>query len=354
MAVALGVAVLLYLTGRIVPVPMPDREAVAVAPEPAATPQPTPAPPASAQQVAPGFDVVRAAPDGQTVIAGSAPGASDVLIMVDGLEAGSASVDGTGKFVAFLDLPFASAPREISLVSLKRESRWESRDRVILAPSGAAPELPEVGAAPAEVVDIEGLIGTPAHEIETDSALNAEEAEPPVPAVILSSKEGIDVLQSPGALPASGQIALDAISYEDAATVTLSGRGDANGFARIYLDNRSVGTAQIGTDGHWRADLPQVDSGTYTLRVDAVDDTGEVTSRVESPFQRADPEILAAVEPAGLPVQAVTVQPGNTLWAIARDRYGAGPAYVKVFEANRDRIRDPDLIYPGQVFSIPE
>ncbi|MEN8660411.1 MAG: LysM peptidoglycan-binding domain-containing protein, partial [Marivita sp.] len=50
----------------------------------------------------------------------------------------------------------------------------------------------------------------------------------------------------------------------------------------------------------------------------------------------------------------VTVQPGNTLWAIARDRYGEGPAYVKVFEANRDRIRDPDLIYPGQVFSIPD
>ena len=53
-------------------------------------------------------------------------------------------------------------------------------------------------------------------------------------------------------------------------------------------------------------------------------------------------------------VQVVTVQPGNTLWAIARDRYGSGPAYVKVFEANRDRIRDPDLIYPGQVFSIPD
>jgi len=49
-----------------------------------------------------------------------------------------------------------------------------------------------------------------------------------------------------------------------------------------------------------------------------------------------------------------TVQPGYTLWAIARNRYGRGILYVQVFEANRDKIRDPDLIYPGQVFQLPD
>lgn len=53
-------------------------------------------------------------------------------------------------------------------------------------------------------------------------------------------------------------------------------------------------------------------------------------------------------------VTAVTVQPGNTLWALARENYGEGIRYVQLFEANRDKIRDPDLIYPGQVFDIPE
>ncbi|MGB3280399.1 MAG: LysM peptidoglycan-binding domain-containing protein [Pseudorhodobacter sp.] len=50
----------------------------------------------------------------------------------------------------------------------------------------------------------------------------------------------------------------------------------------------------------------------------------------------------------------VTVQPGFTLWAIARDRFGDGIMYVQVYEANKDRIRDPDLIYPGQVFALPD
>jgi nucleoid-associated protein YgaU len=49
-----------------------------------------------------------------------------------------------------------------------------------------------------------------------------------------------------------------------------------------------------------------------------------------------------------------TVQPGSTLWAIAKESYGAGIEYFKVFEANKERIRDPDLIYPGQVFEIPD
>ena len=50
---------------------------------------------------------------------------------------------------------------------------------------------------------------------------------------------------------------------------------------------------------------------------------------------------------------SVTVQPGFTLWAIAQGQYGDGVLYVQVYEANRDRIRDPDLIYPGQVFALP-
>ena len=39
---------------------------------------------------------------------------------------------------------------------------------------------------------------------------------------------------------------------------------------------------------------------------------------------------------------------------IVRKRYGDGLLYVRVFEANRDKIKDPDLIYPGQLFDLPD
>ena len=79
-----------------------------------------------------------------------------------------------------------------------------------------------------------------------------------------------------------------------------------------------------------------------------------MTSRLETPFKREAPAVLAAAtEARDGSVKAVTVQAGDTLWAIARDRYGEGVLYVRVFEANRSAIRDPDLIYPGQVFDLP-
>lgn len=77
----------------------------------------------------------------------------------------------------------------------------------------------------------------------------------------------------------------------------------------------------------------------------------------------ADPAAVAAAveptpDPAPLPVEdasvTVTVQPGYTLWGIAQDSYGDGVLYVQLFEANRDLIKDPNLIYPGQVFALPD
>ena len=100
--------------------------------------------------------------------------------------------------------------------------------------------------------------------------------------------------------------------------------------------------------------MPAVDTGIYTLRVDELDKQGQVVARVETPFKREEPEVLAAATETEKLVQAITVQPGSTLWAIAQERYGSGTLYTRVFKANADTIKNPDLIYPGQVFRVPD
>jgi nucleoid-associated protein YgaU len=47
------------------------------------------------------------------------------------------------------------------------------------------------------------------------------------------------------------------------------------------------------------------------------------------------------------------VQPGNSLWKLARESYGQGVRYTVIYEANKEQISNPDLIYPGQVFAVP-
>ncbi|MGI9462352.1 MAG: LysM peptidoglycan-binding domain-containing protein, partial [Aestuariivirgaceae bacterium] len=49
----------------------------------------------------------------------------------------------------------------------------------------------------------------------------------------------------------------------------------------------------------------------------------------------------------------VVIQPGNNLWNISRVIYGSGVEYSVIYEANKEQIRNPNLIYPGQIFSTP-
>lgn len=174
-------------------------------------------------------------------------------------------------------------------------------------------------------------------------------------AVLKSTAEGVELLsaQAPEVLD---NVAIDTISYSDVGDVQLAGRAQSDATAvRVYLDNSAILDLPVDAAGRWRGDLPNVDEGIYTLRIDEVSAAGNVTSRVETPFKREAPEVLAAAA-AGIdgPIKAITVQKGATLWAIARERYGEGELYVRVFEANRKTIRNPDLIYPGQVFDLPD
>lgn len=51
---------------------------------------------------------------------------------------------------------------------------------------------------------------------------------------------------------------------------------------------------------------------------------------------------------------AVIIRRGDTLWRISRRVYGRGVRYSTIYLANQDQIQDPDRIWPGQVFKVPE
>lgn len=365
---------------------------------------------AAAEVIRPSFDVVRVEPDGTTLIAGAGVAGGMVQILLDGASVAEAETGADGKFASFLTLEPSDAARVLSLVQSVDGEDVASDATVIVAPTPvvvaeapAEPVAEEVVAEVAETVEaveeaateviadassvadaVEEVVEDAAPEPVTETVVaeavvepvTPEETEQPevvvaekpvevaavsqpvAPAVIISDNEGARVLQAPSDQSPEVQdaIALDAISYSEEGNVQLSGRAKSGGFARVYLDNVSKADEPILQDGTWRAELPNIEAGVYTLRVDQVTETGLVLSRVETPFKREPKEelLVASEEVAEKRVVAVTVQPGNTLWAIAKESYGDGIQYVKVFEANKDRIRNPDLIYPGQVFTVPE
>jgi len=215
-----------------------------------------------------------------------------------------------------------------------------------------AAETPAPQVSPVVVEEI--ATETPASQdvpLVVETIAEETPAVPEAPVVLLASEEGVRVLQA--SKPDAMTALLGSISYDAAGDVALTGTASGE-FVRVYLNNRAVTTSQIEANGDWQAGLPAVDTGIYTLRVDELNKQGQVVARVETPFKREEPKVLAAATETEKLVQAITVQPGATLWAIAQERYGSGILYARVFEANADSIKNPDLIYPGQVFTVPD
>ena len=315
--------------------------------------------PAPQGPAGPTFDTFRLEPDGTMLIAGRAAANEDVDVILGDEAIARATADVGGSFVIFAVAPPATVPRRLSLLGDPDGAAVASETSYMVAPFGvvetaAAPPPASTAPAPqaAEPVSPQPP-AMPAPPPTASAALDI----PATPTVLQADAEGIRVVQTaPQLVP---NVALDAITYDPEGEVLLSGRATGDGAIQVYLDNRPVTSSPVNEGGDWRTDLPDVDTGIYTLRIDEVDSEGTVVSRIETPFKREQASDVAAVlaeETAreGFQVAVRTVQPGATLWAIAEENLGKGIYYVEVFEANRDLIKDPDLIYPGQIFRIPE
>lgn len=332
---------------------------------------------------APSVDEVRSEPDGLTILAGRGEPGAEVTLLVNNVENMNVKVGNDGAFaiVAFLDP--TSNPTVLSVIQRTGDIELVAAD-IILAPQvvaqGEAAETTQIveetasvavgeplvsadeGAGDLVASDEPAVAGLATLAIESANVKIAakDEAASEQPttevAILKSDEDGVQIINRSSAPEVMSNVEIDTISYSEQGDVLLSGRAQSAATSvRVYLDNAAVTTLEVDPSGRWRGDLPNVDTGVYTLRVDEVDADGAVTSRVETPFKRESPEVLAASGgTTDAPAKAITVQTGATLWAIARDRYGDGTLFVRVFEANADTIKDADLIYPGQVFDLPD
>lgn len=284
----------------------------------AAVPPRTPSPPT--------FDVVRINPAGDAVMAGRAAPNTEVRIFEGTREIGRTRADGRGEWVFVPTDPLPPGARELSLASPSPEGDVRSEQVVVLV-------VPERG---------KDLAGRP----------TADTAQPLAVATTRSGVGGSTLLQAPATgtmAPSSAppRLSLDIVDYDITGKVVLAGRAPPRSTVQVYLDNRLVGRTTSNGDGRWML-VPDelVPPGLYMLRLDELAADGRVAMRIELPFNRA------GADERDLPLSIVVVQPGDSLWRIARRTHGDGLAYTLIYQANKDQIRDPDLIYPGQVFTL--
>ncbi len=259
---------------------------------------------------APSFDVVRIDPKGNMVMAGRALAGATVIIMDGDKEIGRVTADGRGEWVYIPEKPVSPGTRQFSLKSKDDKGKDVYSQNVVVM------SVPE---RDGEILIVE------------------------------QSRDGgrSRVLQGPTAPAGADALTIETVDYNAQGKFTLSGKADPSSLVQIYMDNKFIGRATADENGYWQVQPSAVaTAGKHTIRADQIGANNNVMARVEVPF---------ALDASQLQMQAgeITVIKGTSLWRIARRAYGAGINYTLIYEANRDAIKDPNLIYPGQVFSLP-
>ncbi len=314
--------------------------------------------------VAPSFDVVRVNRQGDAVIAGRAAPGARVSVRAGDMLVGTVKADERGEWVLVPLKPLEAGSRELSLEAVGPDKKLlKSKDVVVVAVperdkegesiavltprqgGGASKVLqaPKAKTTQAPTTSQSSAAQSAAKSTETSQSTSAQTSAPQQTAAASSASQ--PAVQSPAPEPLS----LDTVDYNEEGELILSGKAPAGSRVQLYVDNRPIGGAEVMDGGSWKlTPKASVEPGDHRLRVDQVDLAGKVIRRVELPFTRAEPEKTK------LAVGQVIVQPGNSLWRIARRNYGRGVLYTVIYEANRGQIRDPDLIYPGQIFTMPD
>lgn len=259
----------------------------------------------------PSFDIVRVDRTGYAVIAGRAAPGAKVTVYANGAPLESATVDVDGAWAMTTDTPLESGAVELTLDMTTVDGSVVRSDQTI-------------------------IIYVPQREGDR-------------PLVLRTTPGGAtEVLQEPRDDGVGlGPLALDTIDYDDSGAVIFSGRAEAGRVVQLFANKQFIGQTQAGEDGRWRLTLNGIPPGVYTLQIIQLDENGKPAYAIELPFERASASDI------DLRDGKVIVQPGNSLWRIARRAYGRGIQYTIIYEANADQIRDPDLIYPGQIFEVP-
>lgn len=376
------------------PVEKPAEPGTDGPPPPApATDAMAPAVPATADAIAPTFDIVRVEIKGSIVVAGNAAPNAKVEILNGSTVLGSTVAGADGAFAIVLDDPLKPGDYTIALRSMTGNVVTPSAQTAVVSipksPAGQVLAMIEEPGKPSELLMVpapETKPEGPAGDKMAAPAAGGPAAAAPAPGepaatapatVEAAPAPAPDVPAAPATAAAGPKIVVEAIEI-DGNRIFVAGLADPGRRVRAYADDILLGDAKTSPDGHFLVEATRnIPVGAYTIHVDALDADGvKVVARAAVPFEREPGESIAAVAPAeqkpatppAAPAEipetvapqlqhadgAVIIRRHDTLWQISRRVYGHGMRYSTIYLANQDQIRNPDRIWPGQVFKVPE
>jgi nucleoid-associated protein YgaU len=258
----------------------------------------------------PSFDIVRVTRDGFATVAGRGQPGATAELLANGEVIAEERIGPDGSFAMAVDTQLEAGPVEFTLRQTAEGMQIVGEETVIIY-----------------VPDADGR----------------------GPVVLRTTPGGAtEVLQRAAPVDESlGPLTVDTIDYDEEGNVIIAGQAEPGSVVQIFANQQPLEQTQADETGAWSVS-GSLAPGRYTLQVVQLGPDRRPLYALEVPFEQARREDIVFQD------GNVVVQPGNDLWTIARRAYGDGFQYTVIYDANQAQIRDPNLIYPGQIFRVPE
>jgi nucleoid-associated protein YgaU len=303
------------------------------------------------------IDLARVKPDGAAVFAGMAAPNAKIRIFEGDILLGETITNANGEWVIVLEKSLAAGQHLISVAMERSDGTTEMADRSLAVEIYQDTETkPLVALLPETATEVPVLIQSPD---DVDKAKPAATASGSI--VADAAKADAATLETAEPAPAKPQannqiaasqiaaLAPSAIVWRDASRILIS--GTSRGGVRVAVNDAKgqFGEALVLADGAWQvAGSLDMDIAVNQLRFALFDDANQIIARYDLPVKARD----LAKGQDGSPL--VVVNKGDMLWRIAYHQLGEGVKYVDIVRRNQQDIADPDLIFPKQIFAVPQ
>ena len=286
-----------------------------------------------------GITLARVRPDGSAVIAGNAPEGSSVNLYNEGALIGSTVVTGSDEWVIIPEAALKPGSHLLTLEIITPDGT------VTIGAMALAIEIPANGEDTPLVALVpytEDVVAE-ATILQTPEALKAEVKEEVVESVASEDAEqgAVEVYVAP-------RLTIRSIQALNPGMMSIS--GSAQGGTSIRLSVNGVESDAIRPDEKaMYAATMQIDrtADTFKLRAVLSNADGDDVATASITLSRGQ------VEQSMGNNALIVVQKGDALWRIAYKTYGQGIRYIDIYRQNASSINNPDLIYPDQVFVVP-
>ena len=313
------------------------------------------------------IDLARVKPDGAAVFAGTAAPNAKIRIFEGDILLGETIANANGEWVIVLEKSLAAGQHLISVAMERSDGTTEMADRSLAVEIYQDTETkPLVALLPETATEVPVLIQSPddvdkAKLAATASEATASEATASEAIVVDPAKADAAMPETAAAAPGKAQansqiaasqiaaLAPSAIVWRDASRILIS--GTSRGGVRVAVNDAKgqFGEALVLADGAWQvAGSLDMDIAVNQLRFALFDDANQIIARYDLPVKARD----LAKGQDGSPL--IVVNKGDMLWRIAYHQLGEGVKYVDIVRRNQQDITDPDLIYPKQIFAVPQ